>query len=244
MSHLSFSLLHCCAGVSTHATEFCRTVFSRMSRDLLVSFCDASILRLLLLSTVGPPCLSIAMHTTSDESFEASLPHLPWSSRAPNLSLHALSSQACHLLEVRTIMFWTLRFCIPLLLSWDFGFDRACIRSRPSWTSGVTHKTHLTPLSSTYSLCGTSSRTSAPTSLCCSVTLGCSDTLHFLQQHFITCPPAVARCSVSIPGSQPWLFLLLHVHLARVSSTTSNDFNANFSLRITAFDPSMEPGQF
>ena len=32
-------------------------------------------------------------------------------------SLRAPSSQARHLLEVRTIVFWTLRFCVPLLLS-------------------------------------------------------------------------------------------------------------------------------
>ena len=37
------------------------------------------------------------------------LPHLPGSSRAPSSpSLHALSSQARHWLEVRTIVFWTL----------------------------------------------------------------------------------------------------------------------------------------
>ena len=45
-------------------------------------------------------------------------------------------------------------------------------------------------------------------------------------------------------GPNPWLFYFLHVHLARVSSTTSNDFNANFSLRITVADPSMESAQF
>ena len=42
------------------------------------------------------------------------------------------------------------------------GFDRACIRPRPSWTSWVTH---LTPLSCIFSVCGTSSGTSAPASL-------------------------------------------------------------------------------
>ena len=53
-------------------------------------------------------------------------------------SLHALSSQACRLLEVRTIMFWTLRFCIPLLLSWDFGVRPVhAYGQRPSCTSGT-----------------------------------------------------------------------------------------------------------
>ena len=90
----------------------------------------------LLLNAVRHPCLSCDA-STSAECFEASLPHLSRSLRAPSTSEPSRSSQACHLLEVRTIMFWTLRFCIPLLLSWDFGLDRACIRPRPSWTSGV-----------------------------------------------------------------------------------------------------------
>ena len=47
------------------------------------------------------------------------------------LSFHALSSQACHLLEVRTIKIWTLRFCIPLL-SWDFGI-RPCTHTATSF---------------------------------------------------------------------------------------------------------------
>ena len=45
--------------------------------------------------------------------------------------------------------------------------DRACIRSRPSWTSGVTARIHLASFSSTFSLCGTaftSPGTSAPPS--------------------------------------------------------------------------------
>ena len=45
-------------------------------------------------------------------------------------------------------------------------------------------------------------------------------------------------------GSLPWLFLFLHGHWARVSSTKSNDFNANFSFGITAAVHSMEPAQF
>ena len=40
---------------------------------------------------------------------------------------------------------------------------------------------------------------------------------------------------VPIPGC----FYFLHGHVARVSSTTSNDFDANFSFRITAIDSSM-----
>ena len=38
-------------------------------------------------------------------------------------------------------------------------------------------------------------------------------------------------------GPNPWLFYFLG-HLARVSSTTPNDFNANFSFRITTVDSS------
>ena len=35
-------------------------------------------------------------------------------------------------------------------------------------------------------------------------------------------------------GPNPWLFYFLHGHWARVSSTKSNDFNANFSFGISA----------
>ena len=50
------------------------------------------------------------------------------------LSLQALSSQARHWLEVRTIMFWTMRFRIALLLSWDF-WVRPCMHAATSWAS-------------------------------------------------------------------------------------------------------------
>ena len=48
-----------------------------------------------------------------------------WSSPS---SFHAHSSQACRLFEVRFMVFWSLRLCIPLLLSWDFGV-RPCMHT-------------------------------------------------------------------------------------------------------------------
>ena len=70
------------------------------------------------------------------QSFSAST--LPGALRAGCLlpgarpSFHALTSQACYLLEVRTIMFWTLRFCIPLLISWHLGI-RPCMQTATSF---------------------------------------------------------------------------------------------------------------
>ena len=70
-------------------------------------------------------------------------------------SLHPPSSQACHLLEVRTITFWTLRFCIPLLAehllehlhplllasSWVLGSQSLAVSlaSRPHGTCFIHH---------------------------------------------------------------------------------------------------------
>ena len=149
------------------------------------------------------------------------------------MSLHAPSSQACHLLKVRTIMFWTLRFCIPLLRSCDFGV-RPCLHtatsfldlrcdSRALWNIFWNICTRFS-----FSLLGHTGllwHSSLP-----------SATLH-------TCPPAAGYALLSwVLGSQPdyffmvpWVpipgcFFFLHVHSARVSSTTSNEFKANLSL--------------
>ena len=93
------------------SAECCETSCERL---LCVSF---SIYRLLLNA-------SRLLRLTCDastfaECSEASRPHLPRSSRdrccccwGARLSLHALSSQARHWLEVRTIMFWTLTIFI------------------------------------------------------------------------------------------------------------------------------------
>ena len=85
-------------------------------------------------------------------------------------------------------------------------------KARPSWTSGDDSRA-LWNILLNISL----SR--------CSVTLGCSGTLHHLQQHFILVRLRLDMlfCRGSW-GPNPWLFCFLHVHLARVSSTTSNDF--------------------
>ena len=100
---------------------------------------------------------------------------------------------------------------------------RQCMHTVTSFLDlRVTPGTHLTPLSSTFSLCGsifTACGTSAPTSLSRrSVTLGCSDTLHHIQQHFIPVGLLLVMffCHGSL-GPNPWLFFFLHVHLARVS---------------------------
>ena len=81
--------------------------------------------------------------------------------------------------------------------SGTLGFDRACTHGHVlPGPPGVTPGPHQTP-------CGTSSGTSAPASLCCLFTLGYSGTLHYLQQHFVTCPPAVGYAISSwVLGSQ------------------------------------------
>ena len=93
------------------------------------------------------------------------------------------------------MVFWTLRLCIPLLLSWDFGV-RPCMHTATSfWTCRV---------SSTFSLCGTSSGTSAPTLLAVLSQLFCQTEL--LRELFL---PAVGYALVSwVLGSQSLAVLL------------------------------------
>ena len=114
------------------------------------------------------------------------MPHLPRSSRAPTrLSLHALISGMSlargthrHVLDLALLH--------PAAAQLGLGV-RPCTHTVTSFLDlrGDSRGTCDPSLIHIFSLCGTSSGTSAPASLCCSVTLGCPDTLHFLQQHFI-----------------------------------------------------------
>ena len=96
---------------------------------------------------------------TSAECFKASLPLLPGSSRAPSTSEPS-----------------------PSLIS---GMSLARGRHHHVLDLALLRPTGC---GSAFTPRGTSSGTSAPASLCWSVQLGCSGTLHYLQQHFITCP--------------------------------------------------------
>ena len=166
-----------------------------MSRVLLVSlamhrlrptaaFCETSCER----------PTAAAVYRLSAECFEAPSPQLcPGlcvlaADCATRLSFHAHSSQACHWLEMRTMVFWTLRLCIPLLLSWDFGV-RPCMHTATSFLD--------LRISSTFSLCGTYSGTSTPTLLAVLSQLFCHTGL--LREHL----PAVGYALVSwVLGSQ------------------------------------------
>ena len=90
-------------------------------------------------------CCCCGVPTTA-ECFEAPSPQLcPCvlvTDCATRLSFHAHSSQACRLLEVRTMVFWTLRLCIPLLLSWDFGVRPCMHTATSSWTFGSHPHSH------------------------------------------------------------------------------------------------------
>ena len=90
VSHLSFSLALLRGDqprtASTRLHPKAAPVRASLRRRLPAEYCETSCERL----SCGIP--------TSAECFEASLPLLPGSSRAP------------------TIMFWTLRFCVPLLV--------------------------------------------------------------------------------------------------------------------------------
>ena len=196
---------------------------------------------------------SLAMHLLLNSSRLLCLPCRGLHVLPARLGRHGLSSQTRHLLEVRTIMFWTLSICIPLLLSWGFGV-RPCMHTATSFLdlgrgdSG----THLTPSHPhSHSVDPFSHLVEhllehlhqLPFAAAWShwVTRG---TLRHLQQHLILVrlPVAMLFCHGSL-GPNHWLFSAWvlgsqsfpHVLLARVSSTTSNDFNANFSFRITSY---------
>ena len=137
-----------------------------------------------LLNAVRPPCLSCDA-SASAECFEASLPLLPGSARAPSTSETSRS-----LISSMALARGTHAYGLVL-----------------PGPPGVTPGTHLIPLSSTFSLCGPSSHLVEhllehlhPPLFRCSGTPGCFHTLHYLQQHFITCPPAVGYSSGPIPG--------------------------------------------
>ena len=149
-------------------------------------------------------CLTLAMHRLSAES-----------------------SQARHWLEIRTMVFWTLRLCVDffpgpsglihILTLWNI-FWNICTHSSRCFVSAVTLSCFVN------SLC----LPAVGTALLCSRVLGS------LPWLFVD----------GFSGPNPWLFYFLHGHLARVSSTKSNNFNANFSFGITAAVHSMEPAQF
>ena len=113
------------------------------------------------------------------------------------------------------MVLWIVRLCIPLLLSWDFGFDRDAY-------GDVFLDLRV---SSTFSLRGTSSGTCTPTLRA------------VLSQHFVTLGYFVNSCLLLVmllfhgflgpnpwllfngfSDPNPWLLYLLHGHLARVSS--------------------------
>ena len=146
-------------------------------------------------------CWLLAAGSTSDPSALSHLKHVTCSKYAPSCSgPHASASHCCS--------------------AASSGFDRACIRPRPSWTFGCDSGDLPGPFSSTFSLCGTSSGTSAHASLSrCLVTLGRS------QQHSILVRLLLAMlfyhgslgpnpgCFLYGPlGPNPCLFFLLHVH--------------------------------
>ena len=115
---MSLCLLHCYAGVPTYASKFCQYWSSAECRE---TSCERPTV------ACGKPTFC----------FEAPSPQLcPGlcvlaADCAARLSFHAHSSQACHWLEIRTMVFWTLRLCIPLPLSWDFGV-RPCMHTATS----------------------------------------------------------------------------------------------------------------
>ena len=139
--HFAF-LWHCRAGVPT---QFCYSSSSSSlevpcenlaAADFLLDGVRPSCLTCvavfrLLLSTAGHPCLALAMHRLLLSALRFLHLHCPGLHVLTaeycrglhvlpvRLSLHVHSSQARRWLGVRTTLFWTLRFCFPLLLSWD-----------------------------------------------------------------------------------------------------------------------------
>ena len=124
------------------------------------------------------------------------------------------------------MVFWTLRLCIPLLLSWDFGV-RPCMHA-------ATYFLDLR-VSSTFSLCGnifwnifTHSFSRCYVSAVLSHWVA-SRTLH-------VCLLLAMLLFHGFSGPNPWLFYFLHGHFARVSSTKSNDFNVQqLNFDVTGF---------
>ena len=138
-----------------------------------------------MLNVASPPCLACDA-STSAEYCETSCEHptAAYCEISCGVPTSAESSQARHWLEIRTMVFWTLRLCIPLLLSWDFGVRPCMHTATSSWTFGshphshsVEHLLeHLHPLFSLFCLS-------------CFVTLGC-----FVNS---LCLPAVGYALVS-----------------------------------------------
>ena len=180
MIHMSLCLLHCYgASPRMHLNSAANVSFPKDS--LKEPHCGAS-----FAEGCETSCLTLAMHRLSAES-----------------------SQARHWLEIRTMVFWTFRPCIP--------------GSHPHSHSVEHLLEHLHPLFSLFCL-------------------SCS---HWVARELFVLPAVgTALLCSRVLGSLPWLFHFLHGRLARVSSTKSNDFNANFSFGITAAVHSKEPAQF
>ena len=135
------SLFHSCTAAQAsprmHLNSICRSSSEAPVSTLLAVY-------RLLLNAVRPPSLACDDHRLLLNALRLlcstcrGLHVLP-----ARLSLHVLSSQACHLLEVRTIMFWTLRFCIPLQLSWYMHTVSSSLDlrddSRDSFDSSLIH---------------------------------------------------------------------------------------------------------
>ena len=102
-----------------------------------------------------------------------------------------------------------------------------------AWTSFLDLR-----VSSTFSLCGTSFGTSAPTLLAVLSQLFCHTGL--LRELFACC----WLCSCFMGSWVPGCFTFFTAIWRVFHSTKSNDFNANFSFGITAAVHSMEPAQF
>ena len=139
------------------------------------------------------------------------------------------------------MVFWTLRLCIPLLLSWDFGVRPCMHTATSSWTFGshphshsVEHLLeHLHPLFSLF--CHSCSHWVASGTLACCWLCSC-----FVGPWVPTPGCFIMGSRVPIPGCFTFFTAIWRVF----HSTKSNNFNANFSFGITAAVHSMEPAQF
>ena len=87
--HMSLCLLHCYAGVPTYASKFRCKSSSFPADSLEEPHCGAG-----FAEGCETSCLTLAMHRLSAES-----------------------SQARHWLEMRPMVFWTLRLCVDVFIS-------------------------------------------------------------------------------------------------------------------------------
>ena len=156
----------------------------------------------LLLNVARTPCLTCDA-STSAECFEASLPHLSRASRAPGTSEPSSS-----LISSTSLARGAHRHVMDLCASAShccsagtLGFDHACIRPRPSWTSGSNSRdspgTYLTPSHPLSHAVEHLLGHLHPLLFRRSVTLGYFGTLHYLlflfSTHLNVLPPRVSR---------------------------------------------------